>query len=137
MAAYSELIQRIPNAVPSAHYRYAQGNVKEKAASGHVTAGYWGCVSGLEGALILQETSPNFDGEEYVEILEDQFLPAVRALRPGEVVTLVQDNAPWHTALVVQDFLRRQNDVQVSAEHIEISRLSVNSHQLITNLPFC
>ena len=63
---------------------------------------------------MLHETSPNFDGEEYVELLEEHFLPAVRAIRPGEVTTLVQDNAPWHTARVVQDFLHRQRDVEVS-----------------------
>ena len=101
--------------------RFAPGHVKLKAASGHVTSGYWGCVSGLEGAFMLRETSPNFNGEEYVELLEDSFLPAIRAVRPGEVITLVQDNAPWHTARVVTDFLHRQRNVEVSVYGLETS----------------
>ena len=64
---------------------------------------------------MVREVGAHFDGEEYVGVLEDHFLPVVRALRPGEVVTVVQDNAPWHRAMVVQDFLWHQRDVEVGA----------------------
>jgi len=66
-------------------------------SSGHVTAGFWGCIC-LGGAIALAETPPRMDFAGYCEILE-VMLPHINALfGEGHNLHFAQDNATIHTS---------------------------------------
>jgi transposase len=48
--------------------------------------------------------------ERYLEVIKNYFIPFYRRMRKkyGPGVVMQEDNAPWHTATIVRNYLRRQ-----------------------------
>ncbi|KAK3917817.1 Transposable element Tc3 transposase [Frankliniella fusca] len=83
-------------------------NIEEQAASGHVTCGFWGVISGLEGAIAISEIPPQMDCWGYINVLSETMLPAVRPLRPDGNILFMQDYAGIHTARDTMNFLHEE-----------------------------
>ena len=75
----------------------------------------WGWISGTAiGELV--EIPPRMNSAEYIRILEDVFLPSVRAIYPVEdmpVIRLVQDNSGVHTSRETQQWFRNHPEIQL------------------------
>ncbi|KMQ84456.1 transposable element tc3 transposase [Lasius niger] len=75
----------------------------------------WGWISGTAiGELVDIPTRMN--SAEYIRILEDVFLPSVRAIYPVEdmpVIRLVQDNSGVHTSCETQAWFRNHPEIQL------------------------
>jgi hypothetical protein len=70
----------------------------------------WGCFNAY-GVGILHRIEGIMDTSVYVDILNHQLLPIIRALRqlaPGKKYTFQQDNDPKHTANITRDWLARK-----------------------------
>lgn len=68
--------------------------------SGRITLGYWGFIS-VAGAGDLVEIGPHFNAAAYVNLLEHNLKPQVRAMMPEvdyPVIRVVQDNSGVHRA---------------------------------------
>ncbi|XP_036143378.1 uncharacterized protein LOC118645778 [Monomorium pharaonis] len=72
--------------------------------SGRISCSLWGWINGTTiGELV--ETPPRMTSADYIRILEDVFLPSVRAIYSVEdmpVIRLVQDNSGVHTSRETQ-----------------------------------
>ena len=83
--------------------------------SGRISCGMWGWISGTAiGELV--EIPPRMNSAEYIRILEDVFLPSVRAIYPVEdmpVIRLVQDNSGVHTSRETQQWFRNHPEIQL------------------------
>jgi hypothetical protein len=82
--------------------------VNAQVHSGGFSVMFWGCFSkvGL-GPLVALEGSMN--AEKYIQLLRTTLIPELAAA--GRPMTFMQDNAPCHTANVVQAFMA-QNDIE-------------------------
>jgi len=98
--------------VKSRCQKQAEQNIVEHAGSGHVTAGFWGCVSG-EGTVCLVPTTPRMNAAEYVRILEEQLVPAAADIFGEEEFFFVQDNSPVHNANLTRDFFAQHPWIQL------------------------
>lgn len=94
--------------------RYNRANIFSDGRSGHVTANIWGWMSGF-GVGEVTKIEGRFNSDSYIEILEEVLLPSVRAmiLPHPEVITLMHDRCPIHTARRVTRFLEEQPYVEV------------------------
>lgn len=96
--------------------RYQPENVKENASSGRITIGCWGWMTAAGPGQLIQVSPPRFTANRYVQLLEEQFLPAVREAYPvaeHETIVFVQDNSPIHTARVVREWFTDHPDIEV------------------------
>lgn len=94
--------------------RFNEKFITENNQSGRVTAGYWGWIS-CAGPGEIVPTGGNFNRFEYLSVLDEVAFPSIEA-QFGNLDDIVfqQDNARWHTANVVRDYLQRR--------HIEVLR---------------
>ncbi|KAI4900940.1 hypothetical protein NFI96_002661 [Prochilodus magdalenae] len=68
----------------------------------------WGCFS-AEGTGRLHRIVGRMDGAMYREILANNLLPSVRALKMGRGWVFQHDNDPKHTARATEEWLRRKH----------------------------
>jgi len=75
----------------------------------------WGWISGTTiGELV--EIPTRMNSVKYIRILEDVFLPSVRAIYSAEempVIRLVQDNSAVHTSHETQAWFRNHPEIQL------------------------
>ena len=84
-------------------------NLKPSFKSGRTSVGVWSCFCGNEmGPLVFIEKGGTMTAKEYMKTLKDHFIPFYRRMRRkyGPEVVMQEDNAPWHKANIVRDFLR-------------------------------
>ncbi|XDV36075.1 hypothetical protein PO909_005924 [Leuciscus waleckii] len=68
----------------------------------------WGCFS-AKGTERLHRTEGRMDGAMYREILANNLLPSVRALKMGRGWVFQHDNDPKHTARATKEWLRKKH----------------------------
>ncbi len=68
----------------------------------------WGCFS-AKGTGRLHRIEGRMDGAMYLEILANNFLPSVRALKMGRGWFFQHDNDPKHTARATNEWLRKKH----------------------------
>ncbi len=68
----------------------------------------WGCFS-AKGTGRLHRIEGRMDGAMYREILANNFLPSVRALKMGRGWFFQHDNDPKHTARATNEWLRKKH----------------------------
>lgn len=89
--------------------RYDERFVVEDRQSGKVTAGYWGWIS-CAGTGEIVATGNNFNSIEYINVLDQVGFRSIEAQFGGlDNIVFQQDNAKWHTARIVRDYLETRN----------------------------
>uniref|UniRef100_A0A8K9UDX3 Transposase n=1 Tax=Oncorhynchus mykiss TaxID=8022 RepID=A0A8K9UDX3_ONCMY len=68
----------------------------------------WGCFS-AKGTERLHRIEGRMDGAKYREILANNLLPSVRALKMGRGWVFQHDNEPKHTARATKEWLRKKH----------------------------
>uniref|UniRef100_A0AAY5JYP5 Tc1-like transposase DDE domain-containing protein n=1 Tax=Esox lucius TaxID=8010 RepID=A0AAY5JYP5_ESOLU len=68
----------------------------------------WGCFS-AKGTGRLHRIEGRMDGAMYCEILVNNLLPSVRALKMGHGWVFQHDNDPKHTARATKEWLRKKH----------------------------
>ncbi len=68
----------------------------------------WGCFS-AKGTGGLHRIEGRMDGAMYREILANNLLPSVRALKMGRSWVFQHDNDPKHTARATEEWLRKKH----------------------------
>ncbi|KAK6320155.1 hypothetical protein J4Q44_G00092620 [Coregonus suidteri] len=68
----------------------------------------WGCFS-VKGTGRLHRIEGRMDGDMYREILANNLLPSVRALKMGRGWVFQHDNDPKHTARATKEWLRKKH----------------------------
>ena len=68
----------------------------------------WGCFS-AKGAGQLHRIEGRMNGAMYWEILGDNLLPSVRALKMGRGWVFQHDNDPKHTAKATKEWLKKKH----------------------------
>ncbi|KAK6307934.1 hypothetical protein J4Q44_G00212050 [Coregonus suidteri] len=68
----------------------------------------WGCIS-AKGTGRLHRIEGRMDGAMYREILANNLLPSVRALKMGRGWVFQHDNDPKHTARATKEWLRKKH----------------------------
>ena len=91
--------------------RHHLEHVARRQRSGRVTVHVWGWMDG-RGRGTLHRLPPIFNATNYLQLLQDEFLPAVRRLRETPV-HFQQDFSPVHQARVVREWLEEAEDVQL------------------------
>ena len=71
----------------------------------------WGWVDG-QGRGTLHRLPPRFTSRDYLQLLRDEFLPAIQRLR-GTPVHFQQDFSPVHRARIVREWLEEVEDLQL------------------------
>lgn len=92
--------------------RYAHENIQRVGRSGRICLSMWGCMN-HDGPGFLVDTPTRMSAHDYLNILQNQFIPSYRARYPEGSIILVQDNSPVHTGRVVKDWLRNQPDIEL------------------------
>ena len=90
---------------------YLEKNLKPSFKSGRTTVGVWSCFCGNEmGPLVILEKGETMTAQRYLETVKKYFIPFYRRVRKkyGPEVVMQEDNASWHRAKLVQDYLNRQ-----------------------------
>ncbi|KAK3895452.1 hypothetical protein Pcinc_000794 [Petrolisthes cinctipes] len=93
--------------------RYKEENIVPSSRSDRITGGVWGWIA-WSGVGEIVEINGCLTSAEYVNILEDVFLPSVRAVFAEEEalhVYLAQDNSPIHSGRVVSDWFASHPEV--------------------------
>lgn len=93
--------------------RYEPENIQRVKLSGRITCGVWGWIS-INGPGALTNIEGNLNRFQYIDILEDVYLPTVRyTLDNWEQYTFMQDNSSVHTSADVRRWFQDHPDVQI------------------------
>jgi len=89
--------------------RFNERYVTHDKSSGRVTAGYWGWIS-CAGPGEIVATGTHFDAPAYLDVLDALGFPSIQAQFGGlDNIVFQQDNARWHTANIVRDYLQSRH----------------------------
>jgi hypothetical protein len=92
--------------------RYNSQYVSTSTRSGRVSVHCWGWIS-HEGARILHRIEEHLDGLQK-HILKHEMLLSLRVLHPDGEIQFQQDYSSIHDSRVVQEWLSRQADVELT-----------------------
>lgn len=87
--------------------RYDARYTHKTNQSGRFSVNVWGWIS-LRGPGVVQVVEGRLTAALYCDLLNQVMIPSVRALYPENFI-FQQDNAPIHTARIVQEFLVDRN----------------------------
>ena len=90
---------------------FLEKNLQPSFKSGRSTVGVWSCYCGDEmGPLVIIEKGGRITAKRYLETVKKHFIPFYRRMvrKYGPEVVMQEDNAPLHTAKVVQAYLNKQ-----------------------------
>jgi transposase len=90
---------------------WLEKNLKPSFKSGRQAVGVWSCFCGPHmGPLVIIPKGGTMTAERYKEVLREHFIPFYKRMRRlyGPEVVMQEDNAPWHKAKLVADFLQAQ-----------------------------
>lgn len=76
-----------------------------------MTVHVWGWVDG-QGRGTLHRLPPRFNSRSYLQLLQDEFLPAVRRMRPAPIL-FQQDFSPVHQARIVREWLQGVEELEL------------------------
>lgn len=67
------------------------------------------------GPLVIIEKGGRMTAQHYLKILKKHFIPFYQKMvkKYGPGVIIQEDNAPWHTAKVVREYMARQGIPQL------------------------
>lgn len=89
--------------------RLKENCVVAKQHSGRISCNFWGCTS-VYGVGVLRQVNRRFNAAEYVELLENDFVPYLNRIFPEneyEEVKVIQDNSRIHTARLTREWYER------------------------------
>ncbi|KAK4327483.1 hypothetical protein Pmani_002039 [Petrolisthes manimaculis] len=94
--------------------RYQPENICNIKRSGRKSTLFWGWMWGY-GPGELVKTEGHFNGQQYIEVLEEVLLPSVRAMViPHPLpIKFVHDNSSIHRSKVVQQWLSEHPELEV------------------------
>lgn len=92
--------------------RYERQYTKMVARSGRFSVSVWGWMS-ADGLGILHRIQGKLNAEQYLHILKNVMIPSVRHLYPEGTIEFQQDNAPIHTAQLIQNWLSNENYINL------------------------
>jgi transposase len=90
---------------------YLEKNLNPSFKSGRTSVGVWSCFCGDEmGPLVIIEKGGTMTAKRYLETVKKHFLPFYRRMRRkyGPDVVMQEDNASWHKAKMVTNYLDKQ-----------------------------
>jgi transposase len=90
---------------------YKEKNLRPTFKSGRTTVGVWSCYCGDQmGPLVMLPKGGTTTAKRYIETLKKHFIPFYRRIKRkyGKEVVMQEDNASWHKAKEVRDFLKTQ-----------------------------
>lgn len=93
---------------PGRDEEYADKNLRPSFKSRRVTIGVWSCFCGDHmGPLYILPNGENMTAKRYHWVLQRYFIPFYNRMRAlyGEEVVIQEDNAPWHTAKAITNYL--------------------------------
>ena len=89
--------------------RFSPENVARRQRSGRVSVHVWGWIDG-HGKGTLHRIGGRFTAAAYLQLIRDEFLPAIRQTR-ATPVRMMQDNSPVHTAHLMRRFFQDEEDI--------------------------
>lgn len=95
--------------------RYATQNIQTTQFSGRVSASMWGWIW-CHGPGELAPIYGKFNQRQYIEILEDVFLPSLNTLMPDwetEGLYFMQDNSPIHKGRIVKEWFNSHPEIRL------------------------
>lgn len=95
---------------------YEEKNLKPSFKSGRTSVGVWSCFCGNEmGPLVIIEKGGHMTAKRYLETLKKHFIPFYKKMveKYGPGVVMQEDNAPWHTANIVRNYMEKQGIPQL------------------------
>ena len=90
---------------------YLETNLKPSFKSGHITVSIWSCFyRDRMGPLVILEKGGTMTAQRYLETVKEHFIPFYRRMvrKYGPGVVIQEDNASWHKAKLVTDYLDRR-----------------------------
>ncbi|KAF8857048.1 hypothetical protein BDZ45DRAFT_553791, partial [Acephala macrosclerotiorum] len=90
---------------------FLEKNLNFSFKSGRTSVGVWSCFCGNEmGPLVIIEKGGRMNAQRYLQTVKEHFIPFYRRMveKYGEGVVMQEDNALWHTAKVVRNYMREQ-----------------------------
>jgi transposase len=90
---------------------YEDRNLTPTFKSGRTAVGVWSCFCGDQmGPLVIIPKGGTMTAKRYIGVLRKHFIPFYNKMKRkyGCKVVMQEDNATWHKAQSVRDFLRRQ-----------------------------
>ena len=94
-----------------AREEYLDKNLKPSFKSGRTSVGVWSYYYGDEiGPLVILEKGGRMTAARYKATLEEHFIPFYKEMveKYSPDVVMQEDNAPWHKAKLVRNFLRKK-----------------------------
>ena len=91
-------------------------NLKPSFKSGRTSVGVWSCYCRDEmGPLVIIEKGGRMTAKRYLKTLKKHFILFYRRMvqKYGPGVVIQEDNAPWHTAKIVQKYMAKQGIPQL------------------------
>ncbi|CAH1968600.1 unnamed protein product [Acanthoscelides obtectus] len=88
--------------------RYDPANIIPNRTTGRTTMGYWGWMT-ADGPGDLVSITDRMNSQQYVDILNNSFIPSYRILYPQSRITFVQDNSAVHTSHKVRNYLAQED----------------------------
>jgi Transposase/DDE superfamily endonuclease len=93
--------------------KYNEDCIIQRTKQGSGSICIWACMS-YDGVLFFKLFSGRLNSVDYKDILENYMIPAIDLLGDKEHRIFQQDNAPCHTAKIIQEFFK-ENDIKVLA----------------------
>jgi transposase len=93
---------------PGREEEYASKNLRPTFKSRRTTVGVWSCFCGDEmGPLYMLPEGEHMTAKRYKYVLQRLFIPFYNEMRRkyGDKVVMQEDNAPWHTARIITNYL--------------------------------
>jgi hypothetical protein len=91
-------------------------NLKPSFKSSRTLVGVWSCYYGDEmGPLVIIKKGGRMTAKRYLKTLKKHFIPFYHRMvqKYGLGVVIQEDNAPWHTAKIVQKYMAKQGIPQL------------------------
>ena len=95
---------------------YEEKNLKPSFKSGRILVRVWFCFCGNEmGPLVIIEKGGRMTRKRYLATLQEHFIPFYKRMveKYGPNMIMQEDNALWHTAKVVRNYMREQGIPQL------------------------
>ena len=95
---------------------YEEKNLKPSFKSGRTLIGVWSCFCGNKmGPLVIIEKGGRMTRKRYLATLQEHFIPFYKRMveKYGPNMIMQEDNALWHTAKVVRNYMREQRIPQL------------------------
>jgi transposase len=100
-----------------ANEEFLAKNLKPTFKSGRTKVGVWSCFCGEDmGPLVIIPKGGTMTAQRYIEVLKKNFILFYwrTVYKYGLEVVMQEDNASWHKAAAVREFLKKQRVKYIS-----------------------